>query len=123
MRQQNPGARDLSAARPRVGRTGMTYAYRTMDSPVGELTLVAGEAGLAAVLWQDDDPRRVRLGPRIERGDHPVLEEAGRQLGEYFSGQREAFDLRSEEHTSELQSLMRISYAVFCLKKKKQKEK
>src|SRR3546814_2954144 len=28
------------------------------------------------------------------------------------------FDVRSEEHTSELQSLMRISYAVFCLKKK-----
>src|SRR3546814_9490787 len=28
------------------------------------------------------------------------------------------YDLRSEEHTSELQSLMRISYAVFCLKKK-----
>src|SRR3546814_1629138 len=31
--------------------------------------------------------------------------------------------LRSEEHTSELQSLMRISYAVFCLKKKKNKTK
>src|SRR3546814_9424211 len=31
--------------------------------------------------------------------------------------------LRSEEHTSELQSLMRISYAVFCLKKKQQKHK
>src|SRR3546814_2690677 len=30
---------------------------------------------------------------------------------------------RSEEHTSELQSLMRISYAVFCLKKKKKKSK
>src|SRR3546814_4461309 len=30
---------------------------------------------------------------------------------------------RSEEHTSELQSLMRISYAVFCLKKKKEKKK
>src|SRR3546814_19027604 len=30
--------------------------------------------------------------------------------------------LRSEEHTSELQSLMRISYAVFCLKKKKRKK-
>src|SRR3546814_16904671 len=30
--------------------------------------------------------------------------------------------LRSEEHTSELQSLMRISYAVFCLKKKKQQQ-
>src|SRR3546814_3187151 len=32
----------------------------------------------------------------------------------------DAGDFRSEEHTSELQSLMRISYAVFCLKKKKQ---
>src|SRR3546814_6163386 len=32
-------------------------------------------------------------------------------------------DLRSEEHTSELQSLMRISYAVFCLKKKNKKSK
>src|SRR3546814_2928322 len=31
--------------------------------------------------------------------------------------------LRSEEHTSELQSLMRISYAVFCLKKKKEQKK
>src|SRR3546814_9772383 len=33
-----------------------------------------------------------------------------------------AHKLRSEEHTSELQSLMRISYAVFCLKKKKKKQ-
>src|SRR3546814_1295703 len=32
-------------------------------------------------------------------------------------------NLRSEEHTSELQSLMRISYAVFCLKKKKTKQR
>src|SRR3546814_9844563 len=35
----------------------------------------------------------------------------------------ERTDPRSEEHTSELQSLMRISYAVFCLKKKKNKKK
>src|SRR3546814_5019549 len=34
-----------------------------------------------------------------------------------------AGERRSEEHTSELQSLMRISYAVFCLKKKKKKQK
>src|SRR3546814_8770207 len=33
------------------------------------------------------------------------------------------YGIRSEEHTSELQSLMRISYAVFCLKKKKKKYK
>src|SRR3546814_8221583 len=36
-----------------------------------------------------------------------------------FGRDRTIYDARSEEHTSELQSLMRISYAVFCLKKKK----
>src|SRR3546814_6216108 len=38
------------------------------------------------------------------------------------SGWLEGYEQRSEEHTSELQSLMRISYAVFCLKKKTTKE-
>ncbi|WP_176590946.1 methylated-DNA--[protein]-cysteine S-methyltransferase [Sphingobium sp. EM0848] len=71
----------------------MSYAYRTMASPVGKLTLVASENGLAAVLWENDDPRRVRLEPRVEGGEHPVLDGARRQLGEYFAGQRTAFDL------------------------------
>src|SRR3546814_5552211 len=39
------------------------------------------------------------------------------------AGEGEAEEHRSEEHTSELQSLMRISYAVFCLKKKKKTHK
>src|SRR3546814_2060739 len=48
----------------------------------------------------------------------PVLPPPQHQLlGECEAGARDA--ARSEEHTSELQSLMRISYAVFCLKKKK----
>src|SRR3546814_8641125 len=42
-----------------------------------------------------------------------------RKQGNGASRRREAVQIRSEEHTSELQSLMRISYAVFCLKKKK----
>src|SRR3546814_10637648 len=41
-------------------------------------------------------------------------------INEEFKIGLERIDARSEEHTSELQSLMRISYAVFCLKKKKQ---
>src|SRR3546814_2896067 len=45
------------------------------------------------------------------------LSSAARRI--YVRGRREG-RFRSEEHTSELQSLMRISYAVFCLKKKKQ---
>src|SRR3546814_7637786 len=40
--------------------------------------------------------------------------------GAYLPNGSRAPTMRSEEHTSELQSLMRISYAVFCLKKKKQ---
>src|SRR3546814_9271540 len=50
--------------------------------------------------------------PFAERGA-PVTEQVDRG----------ARDHRSEEHTSELQSLMRISYAVFCLKKKKPKHR
>src|SRR3546814_6888652 len=41
--------------------------------------------------------------------------------GSFYERGQPVHDVRSEEHTSELQSLMRISYAVFCLKKKKTK--
>src|SRR3546814_8930442 len=50
------------------------------------------------------------------------LREAGVTDGESLQ-RKIAADPRSEEHTSELQSLMRISYAVFCLKKKKKERK
>src|SRR3546814_10477424 len=54
---------------------------------------------------------RWRSGARYGRGRRPAAARDGRT----------ARRARSEEHTSELQSLMRISYAVFCLKKKKKK--
>lgn len=71
----------------------MPFAFKTIPSPLGELTLVASEAGLAAILWEDDDPARVNLAPRREDPDHPVLVETARQLSEYFAGSRERFDL------------------------------
>ena len=71
----------------------MTYATRTLPSPVGTLTLIASGQGLAAILWQDDDPARVRLGPRQAASGHPVLDEAARQLDGYFAGMRTVFDL------------------------------
>src|SRR3546814_4175807 len=46
----------------------------------------------------------------------------GRREGGYFSADTPSRRARSEEHTSELQSLMRISYAVFCLKKQKKRK-
>src|SRR3546814_6144999 len=48
-----------------------------------------------------------------------VQEEAAAPRHQVDRGQQHGEQHRSEEHTSELQSLMRISYAVFCLKKKK----
>lgn len=71
----------------------MAFAVKTFASPVGELTLVASDKGLVAILWEDDDPARVRIGQRIEAPDHPILAEASRQLAAYFAGERRSFDL------------------------------
>ncbi|SEH19646.1 methylated-DNA-[protein]-cysteine S-methyltransferase [Sphingopyxis sp. YR583] len=71
----------------------MTHYSKTIWSPVGELTLVADERGLAAILWENDRPDRVQLGVLSEKPDHPVLVETERQLGEYFSGDRRSFDV------------------------------
>src|SRR3546814_6069652 len=57
-------------------------------------------------------------GPDAADAAQPVAMAAGARRGERRTVRRHALR-RSEEHTSELQSLMRISYAVFCLKKKK----
>lgn len=69
----------------------MAYACKTIASPVGELELVASDRGLAAILWQDDDPLRVRLGPLVEDPTHPVLIETERQLAAYFAGELTTF--------------------------------
>ncbi|WP_411340879.1 methylated-DNA--[protein]-cysteine S-methyltransferase [Sphingopyxis sp. J-6] len=71
----------------------MTHYFKTIWSPVGELTLVANAEGLAAILWENDRPGRVRLGPLTEDDTHPVLVETERQLGEYFAGERREFDV------------------------------
>jgi len=69
----------------------MTYRFTTMFSPVGELTLVASDAGLVAVLWENDEPDRVRLGTMARDGDDPILTAAVQQLHAYFSGELTRF--------------------------------
>src|SRR3546814_15280117 len=59
----------------------------------------------------------VHAAGRRRPGGAPAAD-VGRAAGAVRHRQAERRALRSEEHTSELQSLMRISYAVFCLKKK-----
>src|SRR3546814_1063815 len=75
--------------------------------PTGDGDAVLGDVQVAAA---DRAPDHRHHGPRLEVVAVAVV----RQRGLAVDDAR-----RSEEHTSELQSLMRISYAVFCLKKKK----
>jgi len=71
----------------------VAYAFKTVATPVGLLKLVSTDVALAAILWENDDPKRVRLAPLVEDVDHPVLLLAERQLAEYFAGTRKSFDL------------------------------
>src|SRR3546814_8517823 len=93
---------------PRSTRTDTLFPYTTLfrSSPAQRQFAAlpqpqfhglrrAGQAAIGIIVLHIDDQHVA-----------PCLQHAGR---------------RSEEHTSELQSLMRISYAVFCLKKKKKK--
>jgi len=69
----------------------MSHVFKTMKSPVGVLTLVASDKGLAAILWPKDDPKRVRLPALARDDDHPVLRKAEKELAEYFAGKRKRF--------------------------------
>jgi methylated-DNA-[protein]-cysteine S-methyltransferase len=68
-------------------------ACKTMPSPVGLLKLLASDRALVAILWEKDEPKRVKLGPLVEDPHHPLLREAERQLDDYFAGKRETFSL------------------------------
>jgi methylated-DNA-[protein]-cysteine S-methyltransferase len=74
-------------------RISMTHHFQFLSSPVGRLTLVANDHSLAAILWENDNPKQVPLGPLTENSGHAVLRETAHQLGEYFSGQRRTFSL------------------------------
>src|SRR3546814_5477009 len=96
-----------------IGEEGVAPAMRLMASgDAGGGAIEAGECAVAGVVALIAATRDAALRARLG------LDSASRIL---LLGSEGATDpeIRSEEHTSELQSLMRISYAVFCLKKKK----
>src|SRR3546814_11845918 len=87
---------------PRSTRTDTLFPYTTLFRSWSGFTALCGMAGS---FWQIF-LARLGVGVGEAGGTAPSFS----IISDYF---------RSEEHTSELQSLMRISYAVFCLKKKK----
>src|SRR3546814_1577106 len=98
---------------PRSTRTDTLFPTRRSSDLVMEMELLVLDrrAGRLALALGDVGELFGRCGdrPEIDRRIVPPPPEIPRHQ----------FGRRSEEHTSELQSLMRISYAVFCLKKKK----
>src|SRR3546814_10527758 len=111
---------------PRSTRTYTLFPYTTLfRSPDGDQVFGIG-IGILVDAAQDDERtapqrRRARTGlRRLQRGND-ALRKPGPRLQPFPTLGIVAVDVppqRSEEHTSELQSLMRSSYAVFCLKKK-----
>src|SRR3546814_3747687 len=108
---------------PRSTRTYTLFPYTTLFRSSGSRTKFrsrtqAGrrkqlhQSALADIAHRPGLPRYSRLHRRRNRPDISLWRPLAAR--EPANGRR-----RSEEHTSELQSLMRISYAVFCLKKKK----
>lgn len=66
---------------------------KRIDSPVGELTLVAYNHHLIAVLWDQEKDQRVPLDPFQYVLNDFLLNQAASQLKEYFSGKRAKFDI------------------------------
>src|SRR3546814_8997281 len=103
---------------PRSTRTDTLFPYTTLFRSHRHRGAGGGYRALHEIMHR----RGVDTGGERHRDPH-VLGLALAEGAEMGLGEAEEGDGRSEEHTSELQSLMRISYAVFCLKKKTTKYK
>src|SRR3546814_2542763 len=100
---------------PRSTRTDTLFPYTTLFRSQGQICPQDRPAVVDGAGREGRHRRNRRL-----TGRHNLWKRAGGNLGLFLMG---CFGVRSEEHTSELQSLMRISYAVFCLKQKKTNNK
>src|SRR3546814_3898405 len=89
-----------------------------VDTAPGVAAVLPPGPGLAQPSSREASRRRARWPDRMAfpRGQGGPVDQCPGPIANRAAG---AVKARSEEHTSELQSLMRISYAVFCLKKKK----
>src|SRR3546814_5986483 len=90
---------EAAAQRPQPLHLGLELAQPVLDARVVDGARTVGSGAPA----QLDEPAQAGVAEPLRQLEH----------------RHPALGARSEEHTSELQSLMRISYAVFCLKKKK----
>src|SRR3546814_3520524 len=119
------------SSRRRHTRCALVTGVQTCALPIsGREQQLARRMGLAAVVVEEHARRTVQLRDDDALG---AVDDEGAVVGHerdlahvdllllhVLDGLARRLAVRSEEHTSELQSLMRLSYAVFCLKKKKE---
>jgi methylated-DNA-[protein]-cysteine S-methyltransferase len=95
-----------AASAPQIPADDAVLVERSVQTPIGPLRLVAGPAGLRAVLWPGEDGSRVRRAVGAGGGSAAVssagtdacraqahLDRAARELAEYFEGHRRTFDV------------------------------
>src|SRR3546814_2595297 len=117
---------------PRSTRTDTLFPYTTLfrSLPIDPADLgrsyeavirVNSQSGKGGVAWVLEQDKGLKLPKKMQASFSHVVQadadETSRELGADDIWTAFEGHYRSEEHTSELQSLMRISYAVFCLKK------
>src|SRR3546814_8481597 len=103
---------------PRSTRTDTLFPYTTLFRSPGNANLMGTRSAdipvnVAPTISSVLSPTAIRLGGTTALSGYVAPAHYGKLVYLQLYSNR-----RSEEHTSELQSLMRISYAVFCLKKK-----
>src|SRR3546814_1409527 len=109
-------SRTTTTASATGGASGLTRVAPTMASGSAPVVVAAFDAPVAP---DAATARNIVMVARIMRSSSVSSQPGGKVLPHRLP--LPAREARSEEHTSELQSLMRISYAVFCLKKKQNK--
>src|SRR3546814_3487092 len=110
---------------PGSKRTAPLFPYTTLCRSAEMAAAEAAGLGIGGIAGRVAAPALGRMTD-IGRRALEFARQGGEELGassRVLTGGSRGLPIRSEEHTSELQSLMRISYAVFCLKKKKDTQK
>src|SRR3546814_985391 len=111
---------------PRSTRTDTLFPYTTLfrswkeENPMSQAVLMPAIGSMVNAICYDSE-----CGTVLKMGSPPFVQSYANSIREKYLASHDPIIAeladtirRSEEHTSELQSLMRISYAVFCLKKK-----
>ena len=74
-----------------------------MDSPVGKIRMIASPAGLAAILWENEDYKRTKLPIPEQDDNNPILLLVEQQLKEYFAKTRTEFDVPLDYNGTDFQ--------------------